>query len=243
MPGFVWIVSVTYLLLVCTSLVIEDLRVAFIPATIAVLGFLFAGFAVFRKLVGAFSIPWPTSRSGEAELGIIIQETPLPFRGYEQELIIKFRVRRLLELGAIAAVAAATLLAIALGTVSAEPLIHGFSLLALESVCIAGWTFLILSARWLLERRFLPESHVTVGEIFRRDPGFLKAGITYQFFDDNRERRGGRGPLGSETDSAVLIFYDPKNPDKNFCQAALRFHKLELELIPRQGTSGVTRSE
>ena len=234
MRGSLWAVSVIYLLLVCASLVIQDLRIVFVPAAAAISAFFLAGFAVFPRLRGAFSIPWPNAKSGQSELGLIIQETPLPFRGYEQDLIVHFRLRRLLELAAAATLAAAALLAIALGTVSAEPLIHGFSLFVLESLCIAGWIFLLLSTRWLFERWFLPRSRVTIGEILGRDPGFLRAGVSYQFFDDNRERRGGRGSLGSGTDNAVLVFYDPKNPDKNSCQTGIRFHQLKLELVPRQ---------
>jgi len=236
--GSGWFVSIAYLILVCVSLVAQDLRYAFVPAAGTIVLFFLSGFAVFRRVGGAFAIPWPASLDGTSPSEVVIQGAPLPFRGYDQDLIITFQVRRLPELLGVASLATLTLTAILLGRVSAEPLIHGFSLFRLEILCIAGWQFLILNLRWLSERRFLPGSHVTLGQIVSRDPGFVRAGITYQFFDDENERRGGHGPFKRETtDNAVLVFYDPKDPDRNMTQGAFRFHRFDLGLIPNQGTT------
>jgi hypothetical protein len=235
MSGLSWFVSIGYALLVCAALVAQDLRYAFVPAAVTILAFFLSGFIVFRRLRGAFAIPWPIASDEPTQAHVVIQGISLPFLGHEQELVITFKVERMLELAATATLAALTLIAILLERVSAEPLIHGFNLFVLELICLAGWAFLILSLRWLSERVFLPGSHVTVGQILSRDPGFVRAGITYEFFDDHHERRGGRAPLRSMgTDNAVLVFYNPRDPDRNSPQAAFRFHRFNVKLTPRQ---------
>lgn len=189
MRALVLVVSVIYVLLVGIALVVLDLRFAFVPALVGILAFFLMGFLVFRPLKGAFGIPWPASSEHEAQGIITIQGVPLPLLGYEQELIISFRARRIPELTATAILAGSAVLAIFMGRASAGPLVHGGDLFVLELACMAGFGFLIFSLRWFYERRFLPKTHVAVGEIIGRDPGFLRAGITYQFFDDCHEGR------------------------------------------------------
>lgn len=227
------IVGVVYLLLVCYSLIVQDLRSAFVPAAVTILGFCIGGLIVFHRVRGSFEISWPAATPDSGQVFMVIAGTPLPFLGYDQVLIINFRLRRVAELAVLAALSAVTLAIVSLGRVSAEPLIHGWSLFYLELVCMAVASFLLLSARWFNERIFLSRSRISFAEILSRDPGLLRAGITYQFFDDSSNRRGGHGPIVSNDDNASLVFYDAKNPDINCPFSAFRFHKFTVNLVPR----------
>ena len=105
-----------------------------------------------------------------------------------------------------------------------------------ELICGIGLAVLVASLRWFAERRILSRSRYTVGILLTRDPGFLRRGITYQYWDNNHDRQGGQGPLwGRGTDNAVLVLYDPKNPDQSTPHGAFLFHKFRLALIPARG--------
>jgi len=102
-----------------------------------------------------------------------------------------------------------------------------------EFICGVGLAVLLASLRWFTERRILRRSRYTIGTPLSRDPGFFRRGITYQFWDTKRERRGGRGPLwGRGNDNAVLVLYDPNDPDASAPHGAFPFHKFGLALIP-----------
>lgn len=102
-----------------------------------------------------------------------------------------------------------------------------------ELICGIGLAVLMVTLQWFVERRVLHRSHYTVGTLLSRDPGFFRRGITYQFRDDKGERRGGSGPLwGRGNDNAVLVLYDPNDPDSNTAHGAFLFHKFSVTLIP-----------
>ena len=234
------IVSVGYFALAGLSLVCLDVRYLFIPATIISIVLFVYGFIVFRRWRGAFAIPWPASAAHEhGDPRAIIEGTPCPFRGYDQELIVSLRVRRFPELAATVILCAAALWGMISGSMTAEPLIHGWSFFSLELVYGIGWLCLLLNLRWFTERRFLSSSYQSIATILSKDPGFFRAGIAYQFLDNEMNRRGGRGPLwGAGNDNAVVVFYNPKDPDRNCAHGAFAFHKFEVALVPK-GPDGI----
>jgi len=229
-------VGVIYALLAAVAVVAIDLRIVLIPAACASLALSLAGLVVFRRLSGAFAIPFP-GREDHADLQgqIVLEGTDLTFQGYDQEPIVTVRVRHLLEFLGCTALAGVALYVMAFSSLvgGSDLGIGGFEA---EIICGAGLSVLLVSLRWFLERWYLRRSHYTVATLLSLDPGFFRRGVTYQFFDNHGQRRGGHGPLwGRGRDNAVLVLYDPKNPDTNIAHGAFVFHRFELTLIPSRG--------
>jgi hypothetical protein len=184
---------------------------------------------------GALAIPWPaTASNAEPQGTLVIEGAPLPFQGYDQELIVMLRVRHLSELLACVGLSGLTLYVMIFvpiaGAGRAELRIGPYEA---ELICGTGLAVVLISLRWFVERRILHRSHYTVGTLLGRDPGFFRRGITYQFRDNKGERRGGRGPLwGHGNDNAILVLYDPDDPDSNTAHGAFLFHKFSVTLIP-----------
>jgi len=229
------VVGVFYILLAAASVVLIDLRIVLIPAACACIILSIAGFLVFRRLSGALAIPWPAARRDSESQGVIvIEETPLPFEGYDQELIVAVQVRHLPELLACIALSAAALW-VMFFVPNIEAGVFGLQIGAyeVELICGIGLAVLVASLRWFTERRILSRSRYAIGILLTRDPGFLRRGITYQYWDNKHDRQGGQGPLwGRGSDNAVLVLYDPKNPDQSTTHGAFLFHKFHLALIP-----------
>jgi hypothetical protein len=235
------VVGVIYFVLAGLSLVFLDVRYLLVPSTITSIILFASGFVVFRRWSGAFAIPWRANTSQEAEpAGLTIEGTPCPFRGYDQELIVTLRVRRFPELAATVVLSVAALYGMISDSMTAEPLLHGSGLFALEFVYGMGLLCLLLNLRWFTERQFLRSSHHGIATVLSRDPGFFRSGITYQFLDAEMSRRGGRGPLwGQGNDNAFVVLYDPKDPDRNTVHGAFMFHRFGVALIPKGAASGV----
>ena len=212
----------------------EDLRLALVPAAVAGILLFIAGFVPFRRWSAAFAIPWP-AMNDDGQGIVVIEDTQCAFQGYEQELIVGLRVRRFPELIATVILAAASLYATLFVTISLGPVLPEAGFFGIEFIALVGWVVLMANLRWFNEQRILGRSYATVAPILGRDPGFFRRGISYQFLDQNRERRGGQGPLwGRGKDSAVIVFYNPKAPDENTSHGAFIFHRFVVGLIPRR---------
>ena len=226
------IISVLYVLLSAIAIVVVDLRLVLIPTACAVLGLVVGGFVVYRPVKAGLVLGWPAQTASEDELGVIvINGEPCPFQGYEQDLLVEIRPRRLSELLACSVLAASTLYFLLSGNGMNTT---GFQIGAFEAeiICMTGFVVLLRSLRWFTERRFLRFSRLAFGSILGIDPGFFSRGLTYQFFDQKGERRGGRGPLSSVTDNVVLVLYRPTDPDMNTVQSAFVFHCFRIGLLP-----------
>lgn len=234
------VISVVYVILAALAVVAIDLRIVLIPAASAALCLFAGGLIVFRRLSGALAIPWPARKADFESFGVVvIEDVPLPFQGYDQELIVAVHARHLIELLACSLLTGTTLY-----VMLSSDLIDGARIGAYEAevICFAGLAVLIVNLRWFVERLFLRRSYYTVGTLLTRDPGFLRRGITYQFIDHKGERRGGAGPIwGRGQDNSVLVLYDPKDPDTNVAHGGFLFHKFAIVLVPardRQKASG-----
>jgi hypothetical protein len=230
-------VAVVYGVVAAIAVVAIDLRIVLIPAACASLALTLGGLLVFRHLSGALALPVP-AREDHAELegAIIIEGTRLTFQGYDQELVVAVRVRHFVELLVCAVLAAGALYLMAfsplIGGSNSELEIGGYEA---ELICGTGLAVLLVSLRWFQERWRLRSSAYAIGYLLTVDPGFLRRGITYQFFAPPGERRGGHGPLwGGSNDNAVLVLYDPNNPDTNVAHGGFVFHRFALALIPRR---------
>jgi hypothetical protein len=228
-------VGVIYVIVAAIAVVAIDLRIVLIPAACASLGLTVGGLVVFRRLSGALALPVP-AREDHAELqgSIIIEGTPLTFQGYDQELIVAVRVQHLVELLTCTALAGLALYLMVfsplIGRSNSELEIGGYEA---ELICGTGLAVLLVSLRWFQERWRLRSGSYAIGYLLAVDPGFLRRGITYQFFAPPGERRGGHGPpWGRPNDNAVLVLYDPKNPDTNVAHGGFVFHRFALALIP-----------
>jgi len=231
-------VSVVYVVAAAIAVIAIDLRIVLIPAACASLVLTSGGLIVFRRLSGALALP-VAARKDHADLqhSIVIEGTELAVQGYDQELIVAVRVQHLVELLACAALAGLALYLMAfsplIGRSNSELEIGGYEA---ELICGAGLAVLLVSLRWFQERWRLSSSAYAIGYLLTVDPGFFRRGITYQFFDRKGERRGGHGPLwGRPNDNAVLVLYEPKDPDTNIAHGAFVFHKFALALIPSRG--------
>lgn len=238
-------VGVVYVAVAAIAVIAIDLRIVLIPAACASLALTLGGLMVFRRLRGALALPVP-AREDHAELDhpIVIEGTPLALRGYDQELIVAVCVQHLVEL-----LACTTLAGIALYLMTWSPLfmrpdsevkIGGFEA---EIICGAGLAVLLVSLRWFQERWRLRSSAYAIGFLLSVDHGFSRREITYQFFAPKDERRGGHGPLwGRPNDNAVLVLYDPKDPDSNVAHGNFLFHRFALALIPSRARRQSSRA-
>lgn len=229
------IVGVVYAAIAAIAVIAIDLRIVLIPTACVSIALTLAGLIVFRRLSGALALQVPAREDhAEVEAPVVIEGTPLSFQGYDQELIVAVRVQHLVELLGCSALAGIALYLMALSPLFRRP---GSELdigaFEAEFICGAGFAVLLVSLRWFQERWRLRSSAYAIGLLLSVDPGFFRRGITYQFFDHQGERRGGHGPLwGRPNDNAVLVLYDPKNPDTNVAHGAFLFHKFALALIP-----------
>lgn len=228
-------VAIIYVLLAAVAVIAIDLRIVLIPADLVSLACIGGGVLVFRRMSGALSLPWPATETPADELGVaVIDATSLPFLGYEQELIVSVKTKHLPELIGCALLSGATLYFMVFSSVFDAP-DSGLQIGAYEAeiICGAGLGVLLLSLRWFTERLLLQRSRYRIGTLIGRDPGFFRRGVTYQFFDQNHERRGGRGPLrGGTNDNAVLVLYDANQPDRNVAHGSFLFHTFAFVLIP-----------
>jgi hypothetical protein len=165
---------------------------------------------------------------------VIIDGIELPFQGYDQELVVAIRSRHLVELLASGAVAGAVLYTMFLSTIFRE---GGagvqISAFRAELICAAGLGVLLANVRWFSERRFLQHSRFTIGTVVSAGSDSSRRWVTYQFFDTKRERRGGREHVWSvSSGNAVLVLFNPSNPDLNSAHCAFLFHDFRFGLIP-----------
>ena len=225
------IISVAYVLLAAIAVVAIDLRIVLIPTAVASILLAIAGVVVLRRFTMGTSLPWPASKNEQQGL-VVIDGASFPFEGYEQELIIVVRPKRLLELGA-GVLLSATVLGVTLLVPIATVQSFQVGMYETEFICIVGLLVLLMSVGWFTERRFLAKSRCTIGSLIGADPGFHLRSLTYQFLDAKRERRGGHGPFWSKgAGNAVVVFYDPDDPDVNAAHNAFFFHSFRLALVP-----------
>ena len=226
------IVAVLYVVLAAISWVVTDLRLLLIPTAVASLALFVLGLLVFRRFRGIISLKWPTVENDMEWAPLVIDGQECPFLGYDQELIGALSVRHFSELLACALLAAATLYVLLFHSVTWNfgPATYFYGA---EFVCFAGWIVLAACMRWFAERWFIGKSRYTLGTILTMDPGFFRRGVTYQFFVGGNDRRGGRGPLwGKGEYNAVIVLYDPQDPDKNAPHGGFVFHSFAIGLAP-----------
>ncbi len=242
LSGHAGAVAVAYVALSAISVVAIDLRLILIPTSVAIIGLIVGGFLVFRPLRTGVVLPWPArENTAEEQAIIVINGQPCPFQGYEQDLVVAVHVRRLAELLACSIVASITLYLILSGEIRETA--SQIGALEAEVICICGLLALLTSLRWFTERRFLRLSRIAFGSFLAIDPGFIRQGLTYEFFDQQRERRGGRGPLSRVGDTAVLVLYWPRDADVNVPHGAFAFHNFKIGLLPgrrKVAQAGVT---
>lgn len=232
MPKPPLIFVVLYVLLAAISVVAIDLRLLLVPAASAVLVLVAAGFVVFRPFRTVMAIPWPAHSETEGEqTPVVINGNACHCQGYEQDLLIEIVTRHLLELLTCLLLAGATLCAIGVNMWRSNhfPQIGAFQA---EFICMAGLVALLVALRWFTERRFLSAGRIAFGAILGVDHGPLRRVVAYQFFDQQHERRGGRGPLLNDADNVILVIYWPADPDTNVSHGAFRFHRFRVQLLP-----------
>jgi hypothetical protein len=228
------IVSIAYVIVAALSWVLTDLRLVLVPTAAACLVLFLGGFAAYQPLRGALSLPWPSIKATDEPLGtIVIDGRECPFLGYDQELLAVIRLRHLPELIASVLLPAAVLYAVFFLTISWQGFGPTTYFYGAEFACIGGWIVLAACLCWFEERRLIGKSHYTIGTIVGMDPGFLRRGVTYQFFVPPAERHGGHGPVwGKGAYNAVLVLYDPRDPDRNAPHGGFFFHDFTVGLAP-----------
>ena len=248
MRGRTLLVSVVYILLAAVAVVAIDLRIVLAPAALASIILFIGGILVFRRHSAALTLPWPAVTDEAESAGLVnIDGVELPFQGYEQELVVAIRSRHLGELLACCAVAGAALYIMFFSPVFRE---GGagvqISAFRAELICAAGLAVLLANFRWFSERRFLQGSRFTIGTVLSAGSDSNRRWVTYQFFDAKRERRGGREHVWTVSyGNAVLVLFNPNNPDLNSAHCAFLFHEFKFGLIPsrqRQDLSKLTHT-
>lgn len=226
------IFAILYALLAAIAVIVIDLRVVLIPTAGAAVVLFAAGLFVF-PIRGGIILSWPAQSEGNRESPIlVVNEQPCPFQGYEQDLLIQIRPKRLPQLLACFLLAAATLYVTLSdrGTNAPESQIGPFEA---EMICITGGIVLITSLRWFWERNFLRSSRVRFGTILGVGSGFHHRVVGYQFFDDNGERRGGNGRFPDHTsDNVVLVLYNRRDADSNMTHHEFFFQSFRVGLLP-----------
>ena len=234
-----WI-AIGYGLLAGASFVLDSPGIVIIPVATLSIMFFALGIAVFPKRSAKFALHWPGIPS-EENIFLVIDGTPYPILGYEQELVLLLTVRNGFELLVTIGIALLSLYGVLTGTFSVESMFQGalgpfLGTIRLEFLCAAGAMVLLMNVRWCEECFFLRGSYCALADILGHEEGFRNKGTRYQFFDHTGERRGGYGPFWTNAaDTVSLAFYDPKAPDRNTAHSALFFHKCTLvDLIPKR---------
>ena len=157
------LVSVCYIVLAAISVAAIDLRIVLIPAAFASLALAAGGALIFRRMSGALALPWPAVANSEGSRGVFVVEgVPLPFQGYDQELIIMFRVRHWLELLAcvgLSGIALYVMISVPIASEGAPALRIGAY--EAELICGIGLAVLLVTLQWFIERLVLHRSRYT----------------------------------------------------------------------------------
>jgi len=233
-------VFVLYVLLAAIAVVAVDLRPVLIPTAIISLAFVATGRIVFLPMRAQVRFPWPAVANAAKEPGVIIVNgEAFPRLGYEQQLLVEMSTRGLTQLLSCSILALAALYVMLSGHYkNATPMDIGA--FQAEIICISGATVLRTCLRWFEERKFLRVARFTFGSILRRNSGFVRSDTTYQFLDQNGERRGGSGPLPNDSkDNLVLVLYRPNDPDANAIQGSFAFHHFRVGLLPGRRMTAV----
>lgn len=227
--------SVIYGLLVAVAVVVEDLRYAFVPACIAVIIFLVAGYYLFprRQATVQFSLP-PASPDGPVGHALTLCNMEVAPKSYPQRLICLLQLHRVPQLIACGLLALATLLILTYGTASFAAFSSGgVAIFRIEFAAIGGLIVLLTAFLWMTEARMLRIAAITLGAVTDRRSNLRVTRITYEFRDAGGERRGGYAPVfGSDPDNGVVVFYDPSDPDRHITHRQLLFHRFLVRVDP-----------
>jgi len=229
------VVGAAYIMIAAIAVVAIDLRIVLVPAATASLLLFVGGLLIFRRHRAALILPWPASEDeGGSSDVVIIDGVELPLQSYEQELIVAFRSRHIVELVGCCVVAAAALYFMLFSSLLREEGAGDhIGAYQAELICGAGLGILLANLRWFSERRILCSSHFTVGTVVGAGESSNRRWVTYQFFDASRDRRGGREYVWTRSyGNAVLVLFNPNNPDSNTVHCASLFHEFRFCLMP-----------
>jgi len=230
--------TVIYGLLVAVAVIAEDLRYAFIPACIAVVIFLVAGCVLFPRRQAAVQFPLPATPSDGALWQPVrlcnMEVVPQP---YPQRLTCLLQLHHVPQLIACGLLALITLSVLTHGKASfASFSSGGAAIFRIEFAAIGGLIVLITAFLWMTEARILKVAAMTLGAITGRGSDLRFTRAMYEFRDAVGERRGGYAPVfGKDADNAVVVFYDPTNPDRHVTHRQLMFHRFLVRVDPGLG--------
>lgn len=133
-----------------------------------------------------------------------------------------------IEVAVCALLACGTLGVLVWGKASYDPLFRGFGLLKLELLCIAAGAVILRSLLWSLECYLLKRAAIVLAPITSLRGSMSRPELAYEFMDQSGTRFAGYTRTGGRDENVVVVFYDPKNPDKNMAHRSFRFHQILL---------------
>lgn len=226
--------ALAYLLMFATCAVLDDFKPAFLlTAAVSVL-LLLAGAALFPRTQAAFRIGIPNVGEDDSDFhSLHLAGTQIALRPYVQVATCILSLRHVPELVACAVLSIATIVVVSSGMASYESLLLSWGLFVLEGACIAGAIVLLTCLQWADECLVLKRSHATVAPITGMHSTLAyHQQLSYEFVEGSGNRFGGYARvLGGTPENAVVVFYDPNNPDNNRAHLSLIFHRIRIHSV------------
>ncbi len=238
--------AVAYVVLFGACAVLDDLAPAFLLTAAVSLVFLLAGIAFLPRIRPAIKVAIASAGEGDSDaIPIRIAETEIPMRPYVQIATCTLTLRHIPELVASGLLAIGTIAVVASGAASYRTLLVNWGLFALEGACIAGAVILLMCLRWANECWLLRRAHAVLAPITGMESGLAYRQARYEFSDSAGNRFGGYSRIfGESAENAVVVFYEPTNPDENRAHCSLNFRRLRIHAVgaPRLGKESTTES-
>jgi O-antigen ligase len=220
-----------YVLLFAACAVLDNLAPAFLVTAVISIVLLLAGIAYFPRFLSGVKVAIPNAQE-DGSHSVTFAEADIPLRPYVQVAICTLSPRHIPELAACGIICIATIVVVTSGVASYRSLLLGWGLFALEGACMAGAGVLLLCLRWADECRMLRRSHATLAPVTAVQSSMAHQHLTYEFADSAGVRFGGYTRVfGEQAQNAVIVFFDPSNPDENRAHCSLNFHRIQVRSI------------
>jgi hypothetical protein len=207
-----------------------------------------AGFAVLPSSKSSFHVSVPLSRASESRDttadGVRFWGQLFVPAGFNRRLSFEIETSSWTTLWVVAALSVAALLAFASSSVPMLlPLSPDYEKYpALYFAMYLALVPLGIGIAWFGERLFLRSAIAAFGTVQVIQRRRFARWVQYEFKDLEEGIRGSVEPAGtiSDNDQLLLLFFDPRNPDKSKPALSLSFHHVRLlasEELQQQATS------
>jgi hypothetical protein len=150
---------------------------------------------------------------------------------YAQSADCFVRLTRIPQLLLCVFIAAGTLYSALFRRVNYTPLFRATGWWGIELLCLLYSILLIYCLGWASECGTLEKPTMTVGMLTSAQNGLNYQRLTFEFFTPDGERFGGYTRYFGKVENVVVVFYDPRNPDRNMAHRSLHFHSVAVREV------------